>query len=135
MPSAEVTKRDSEARVVISGPVFQANSQPKMDCRRQVRTWPFASLRKAPGQVFVFGVQLPLCHDPSHGGSYVVKGCLLIRIGLCPCIVSEDLPRIVVLWSSCIISYIPVGCVSCVPPSCRCLCTILVTLSPSICLT
>ena len=24
------------------------------------------------------------CHDPSHGGSYVVEGRLLIRIGLCP---------------------------------------------------
>ena len=48
--------------LVISRPVFQAESQPKPDCRRRGRTWPFASLRKAPGQVFLFGTRLPLVH-------------------------------------------------------------------------
>ena len=66
------------------------------------------------------------CHDPSHGGSYVVEGRLLIRIGLCP----RRCPRGLASWSlGRRMCYLVRSCwlcvVSCVPPSCRCLCTIL----------
>ena len=30
------------------------------------------------------------CHDPSHGGFYMAKGALYIRIGLSPRVVSGD---------------------------------------------
>src|SRR6201996_5006470 len=66
------------------------------------------------------------CHDPSHGGSYMVEGRLLIRIGLCPhhCLrglASQSLGRRV-----CYLVRSHWLCVvSCVPPSCRCLRTIL----------
>ena len=31
-----------------------------------------------------------LCHDPSHGGSYMAEGTFFIRIGLPPRVVSGD---------------------------------------------
>ena len=31
-----------------------------------------------------------LCHDPSHGGSYMAEGVFFIRIGLPPRVVSGD---------------------------------------------
>ena len=31
-----------------------------------------------------------LCHDPSHGGSYMAEGAYFIRIGLPPCVVPGD---------------------------------------------
>ena len=31
-----------------------------------------------------------LCHDPSHGGSYMAEGAFYIRIGLPPRVVSGD---------------------------------------------
>ena len=60
-----------------------------------------------------------LCHDPSHGGSYVVEGRLLIRIGLCP----RRCLRGLASWflgRRLYISYVPIGCVSChmsLPPA------------------
>ena len=35
-------------------------------------------------------VLLGMCHDPSHGGFYMAKGTLYIRIGLSPHVVSGD---------------------------------------------
>src|ERR1700761_5000363 len=59
----------------------------------------------------------PLCHDPSHGGSYMVEGRLLIRIGLHPCVVSEDLSHNIASWLSHVLSHMFLCCVSCVPLS------------------
>ena len=66
------------------------------------------------------------CHDPSHGGSYVVEGRLLIRIGLCP----RRCPRgLASRLPGCLVCYLVCShwlcVVSYVPPSRRCLCTIL----------
>ena len=39
-----------------------------------------------------------MCHDPSHGGSYVAEGAFCIRIGLSPRIVSGDCLVSIVDW-------------------------------------
>ena len=40
-----------------------------------------------------------ICHDPSHGGSYMAEGAFYIRIGLPPRVVSGDCPASSRLWT------------------------------------
>src|ERR1700761_2431081 len=56
------------------------------------------------------------CHDPSHGGSYMVEGRLLIRIGLRPRRCLRGLTSW--SWSLHVLSRtFPLCCVSCVGPT------------------
>ena len=86
----------------------------------------FAIARRQPALFAIpSSLVVGMCCNPSHGGSYVVEGRLLIRIGLCPRRCSRGLAS----WSlgrrMCYLVRSRWLCVvSCVPPSCRCPCTI-----------
>ena len=46
-----------------------------------------------------------LCHNPSHGGSYMAEGAFHIRIGLPPRVVSGDCLASSRLWTDCLHCY------------------------------